>query len=349
VLSLIIATNVTASAADTDKPNGQTSSDRPLRHGPRIGFSEGLGRISVNKKWGFINEQGRVVIAPRFDNEWSFSEGMAPVMLGHKWGFIDTAGKMVIPPVSLAGSEFSEGVACVAVDRRWQYLDKTGKLAFPETYELPGAFSEGWAPVIVAGKQHYIDHQGHIVLMPEVYRSGAFHEGLAVFWDRPQRAFGFIDRKGAQVIPARFTTSGNWFPLGFQEGRALVCDHEGKFGFIDRKGNMVLPAEYDYASNVSEGLARVGFHRSGFGFIDHAGQYVIRPHFERASDFSNGLAAVRSQEENGYIDHTGKMRIHLGRKDTLYDFEGGFAIVVRPDLTWGYIDKTGNWIWKSTK
>jgi hypothetical protein len=118
--------------------------DRALRIGPRIGFSEGLGRISINGKWGFINEQGKVVVAPRFDNLWSFSEGMAPAMLGHKWGFINAAGKIVIPLESDVDSEFSEGVASVSVGGEYRYLDKTGHVAIHAKFESAGNFSEGW-------------------------------------------------------------------------------------------------------------------------------------------------------------------------------------------------------------
>jgi hypothetical protein len=347
-LFALIAINARASGADAHKPIGTISSGRRLTYGPRIGFSEGLGRISVNGKWGFINQRGEVVIAPRFDNLWSFSEGMAPAEVGHKWGFINTAGEMVIPPVIDIQSEFSEGVVCLQTGRGWQYFDTAGKVAIPATFESAGAFSEGWAPVVIEGKQHYIDHRGEIVLKPKVDRSEAFHEGLAVCWDGPQRTFGFLDRKGTQVVPTRFPRQVKWSPLGFQEGRALVPNDHRKWGFIDSKGIIVIPAEYDYASNFSEGLARVST-RNGCGFIDRQGTYVIEPRLEHAGDFSDGLASAKTEKEAGYIDHTGKLQIHLSREDTLWDFEGGFAIVMLPDLKWGYIDKAGKWIWNPTK
>src|SRR5277367_2697318 len=90
-LIAIVAINATASGADSEKPTDKISSGRRLTLGPRVGFSEGLGRISINGKWGFIDEHGRVVIAPRFDNLWSFSDGMAPALVGRKWGFINRA------------------------------------------------------------------------------------------------------------------------------------------------------------------------------------------------------------------------------------------------------------------
>ena len=46
-----------------------------------------------------IDKTGRVIIPWPYKNQFpSFSEGLARVRVGGKWGFIDTAGKMAIPP-----------------------------------------------------------------------------------------------------------------------------------------------------------------------------------------------------------------------------------------------------------
>ena len=50
-----------------------------------------------------------------------------------------------------------------------------------------------------------------------------------------------------------------------------------------------------------------------------------------------------------YIDHAGKVQIQRSRGETLWDFEGGFAIVMTPDEAWGYIDRSGKWMWRPTK
>lgn len=61
-------------------------------------FSEGLGAINVNGKWGFVDTSGDLVIESSFEDALPFSEGIAPVMSGGKWGYIDKSGKIVIKP-----------------------------------------------------------------------------------------------------------------------------------------------------------------------------------------------------------------------------------------------------------
>lgn len=51
-------------------------------------FSEGLARIVLNGKRGFIDKTGKIVIKPHFDNCDSFREGLAHVIIDGKCGFI---------------------------------------------------------------------------------------------------------------------------------------------------------------------------------------------------------------------------------------------------------------------
>lgn len=48
-------------------------------------------------KWGFINEQGIIMITYSFDEVRPFSQGLAGVRIDDKWGFIDFGGELVIP------------------------------------------------------------------------------------------------------------------------------------------------------------------------------------------------------------------------------------------------------------
>jgi hypothetical protein len=45
-------------------------------------FSDGFVRIFVNKKYGFANRQGKIVIAPKYDGAGQFRHGYAEVCLG---------------------------------------------------------------------------------------------------------------------------------------------------------------------------------------------------------------------------------------------------------------------------
>jgi hypothetical protein len=61
-------------------------------------FDEGLAAVRLNGKYGYVDESGREVVPPKYDNTWKFIGGFATVKLGDKYGFIDKTGKEVVPP-----------------------------------------------------------------------------------------------------------------------------------------------------------------------------------------------------------------------------------------------------------
>jgi len=51
-------------------------------------YSEGLARTEIRGKWGYVDPEGKLIIAPKFDYAWDFAEGLAAVRIGESWGFI---------------------------------------------------------------------------------------------------------------------------------------------------------------------------------------------------------------------------------------------------------------------
>ena len=84
------------------------------------------------------------------------------------------------------------------------------------------------------------------------------------------------------MIPCKYD-----YAYSFSEGLAGV-EINGKWGFIDKRGNEVIPCKYDYSNNgyfFSEGLAGVKLNEK-CGFIDKKGKEVVPCKYDRAEDFS---------------------------------------------------------------
>ncbi|MBR5028815.1 MAG: WG repeat-containing protein [Bacteroidales bacterium] len=59
-------------------------------------FSEGLARVKKNRKWGFIDKCGKVVVPLEYDDAYNFSEGLAVVWKGESRGYINKQGELVL-------------------------------------------------------------------------------------------------------------------------------------------------------------------------------------------------------------------------------------------------------------
>ncbi|AFY33466.1 WG repeat-containing protein [Calothrix sp. PCC 7507] len=313
----------------------------PFTIPPEIGgftnFSEGLAGAEVNKKYGFINKNGELVIAAKFDEIRNFSSGLAAVKIGDKWGYIDKTGKLVIPVQYLQEpANFMEDVAKMILEDKIGFIDKTGNLLFTVAY--PGAksfvvnnFSDGLAAVrIDSEKTGFIDKTGKFIIEPQTYEISDFVAGMAAI--NVNGKYGYIDKTGKIVIPAQFEQA-----KPFSEGLAAVAVKEYnilKWGYIDSTGKIVIKPQFYYVQNFSEGLARISSDRD-WGYIDKTGKVIIYAnkltvipgsHISELESFSSGLALVRVGNKFGYIDKNGKWNIKPELPNAM-NFQDGMARV----------------------
>jgi DNA-binding transcriptional regulator/RsmH inhibitor MraZ len=302
--------------------------------------ANGLARVRVGDKWGYINEKGEEVISPRFDNA-SFpsmhpgdfaANGLARIWVkdGDRYGYIDEKGEFVIPPrFRGAGNFAANGLTRAKDNGKWGYINASGAFVISPRFDdmfisfSPGDFAaNGLARVLAKDGAGYIDASGRFVIPPRFVPAGDFANGLAMAG--MDKKVGYIDEKGEFVISPRFTSSnaGDFAANGLA---ALAVD--GKWGYINRQGEFAIPPSLRAAGPfAANGLARAkamapyprgvpehvdvlnpGY---GWGYINEKGEFVIPANFFKARDFAaNGLAAVATNNGKwGYYRAPAKYR-----------------------------------------
>lgn len=342
-----------------------------------------LFTIEVKGRIGYIDNTGKVIIRPQFDEAWNFSEGLAPVRVDDKWGYIDETGKIVIAPQFFQVSSFKEGLACVGAffksgpvnDRvgNYGYIDKSGKFVIKPQFGVAFDFSDGLAQIQTEDyKDGYIDKSGKVVFWDDRLTED-FSNGRALFKtnsNMPGSMTGYMDKTGKTALSPKF----DWGE-SFSEGVACVSLNK-KAGFIDTNGQTVIGFRFDSCRSFSEGLAAVMV-GDKWGYIDKFGKMIIEPRFAEAEQFSDDVAVVRmvegsnspSKEERykegdniisvkagkyGVVDKSGRM-ILPPRFVQIGSFSSGLAwvnlgedyIVHGNTDKWGYINKAGKFVWKS--
>jgi hypothetical protein len=217
---------------------------------PPSGAQVSLGGMDLqprqlDAKWGYVDADGKFVIAPQFDEATLFSEGLAVVQQNKRFGYIGTDGYFVIQPKYHMAGPFKEGFAWVMTKKAFN-LFGTGEYGMP----LFARFT-------------YIDRTGKEIRQPfYAEHVSNFSEGLAAV--RPGKTLGgcsekvgYLNTKGEWSIKPQFDDADD-----FSEGLAVVnhgakCQMGGEWGYIDKEGKVVLPFKYIFAGRFKNGRACV--------------------------------------------------------------------------------------------
>ena len=110
-------------------PSGRVVLDPGLHRGWDFSEGLAVAMRQAESLWGYINTKGAFAIPPRFETfprgyVFSFSEGLAKVEVKGRVGFIDRSGRWVIEPRLLDATDFSDGRSRVVLEGPCVYLSE---------------------------------------------------------------------------------------------------------------------------------------------------------------------------------------------------------------------------------
>ena len=311
--------------------------------------------VCENGQFGYINQNGKMIIKPNYNRAEDFSEGLAAVYDSGGYGFIDAKGKVVIPfqfsrvlgpfqggiapiitqdgkkaYVNRKGNIFAQGISNIShhpdsdgllkyeKEKKLGFIDTNGNVVIKPQFDDVSEFSEGLAAVKLKNKWGFINKSGELVIECKYEEVNDFKEGLAPIKLSDQ--WGFIDKTGKTVIKAQYHHASC-----FSDGLACVTEKSKTNGYIDKKGNLVIDCKYGLGMPFKEGLAQVRGNGKG-GIVDKNGKTIVKLEYDRIEPFSEGLAVVQKGTKFGYIDKDGNTVIPL-KYEKAYDFKDGLALV----------------------
>lgn len=274
-----------------------------------------------NKKFGYIDKKGSVIISPEYKDVRPFVELYAAVSPdGKTWGYLKEDGSFFVKPQFDILSDFRCGRGAAMIQQGKTQINERGEITIPMYNEF------------------LIDESGRFIGEP---RSGfkcyyTFSEdGIAVAESILVGLLGysFIDK------------SGEFLPV------------EEPFNEEDREyANSIKELKNEYSfkdvTRYTNGYAAVTFDGESWIFIDRyfvpvrKGNMILT--YEGAGPFSSDMAAVKQNEKWGYIN-TQFDEVIPCQYDSCTAFIGELAKVYMKRnniMIESYIDKSNNIVWQ---
>ncbi|QSF43116.1 WG repeat-containing protein [Paenibacillus tianjinensis] len=233
-------------------------------------------KLKEGTLWGYINNEGRTVIEPRYDYAEDFQDnGLAIVQRRDSSGLIDSSGREKVKPVYSFIAPYAEGLAVVSDAKGYTFIDEKGK-------------------EVTSARYDYLN---------------SLHEGRALFSKQSTTGnsrYGYLNAQGKEVLPPVYLDAGD-----FMNGTALVKVSEGEYALINPEGTVLHTYKHPFVGNPGDGLLAYQETENGkYGYLNLDGGVAIKPQFTAALPFSKGRAVINTAEDygnaNGLIDKQGK-------------------------------------------
>lgn len=179
------------------------------------------GVYSANRKYGYIDMQGKVAIPFKFDETNDFDNGSALVKLNGKSAFINTKGEFIFEPI-YDQLYIWKDYATVANDWKWGMVDVNNikKVIIPLQYEELRPFTKD-NPYTIA-KLH--------------------------------GKYGIINKKNEVLLPFEY---GHIFATDYQldiKTDTFGVEKNGKWGIVDLQNKVIAPFIYDKFEGFEKGV-----------------------------------------------------------------------------------------------
>jgi hypothetical protein len=301
------------------------------------------------RKVGAINKNGKVVVPAIYqglERTFNFKEGMVSMGQNRKYGFLDTSGKVVVNFKYDNVEPFDNGIAKVWVGWKYAgYINKNGNEIIPPDFEaMDQANLRRYHDKYIIGSkgstQHVFNYSGKEVAVLNYKQINEVNDKEKSFLFLSDNKYGLLDSNLQVKIPAQYQSLELVFP-----GK-IAARQQGKVVFINMNGKLISPAKYDLIESFhndnmggyENGLAKVRIQKKK-GLINSYAKVIVPVIYDEIESFSNGLAVVKRNGKYGFVNSKGKEVIPaIYNKANAYD--GYSAEVVIKGKT-VQIDRTG--------
>jgi hypothetical protein len=308
-------------------------------------LNDGLARVTLNGKVGFIDRSGNFVIEPVFDKAWWFEPGVGRTSAEQDgaFGVIDKTGAWVFrtnyqqihfafngKDHSVFGWEFKKA-------DRWGLLDLDGGMVLGADFDQPiQRCADGRLQAYKDKEWLYFKEDGSPLQPPEGRLLDASCNAVPPYTLKVGDKFGLVDASFNPLTPLHFdalTSAGR----GVKNAKI-----DGKWGRIGPDGRWLLEPKFDYLSNgVDIFVASVDGKR---GFMRSDGSWLIKPKFDAAARRrTDDTAFVTASGATGVLRLTDQSWVVPQRPGVMCDINN--AIMSQSDGKRVILSRTGEtWI-----
>lgn len=286
---------------------------------------------------GFINEEGRQVIAPVYDAVSEFREGLSVVQRNDSVFYINKEASNPFDAYYEDAQPFKNGLAPVKVNGKWVFINRQGQQVsklFDEVNEL----SNNLYVVKQGDKYGALDQYAQTLIEPVYDKLGDFKNDFAYYAGK--EGYGFVSVSGQAYKP-----EFEWIS-DFDEAQIAVMKQNGKYGLVNGRGRMLLEARYDLVVRAAAEVFLVVLNNQ-YGFFAAKGCFILGVAYDYSKEkqpefYTNGrYFRLMKKKGQSIVDENGVGLQGLQEYNEVNFYCNGL-MRVKKKKKYGYLDRRMN-------
>ncbi len=164
-----------------------------------ISYSEGFFKVIIDHDYGFIDNDGKLRIANRYEDAGDFLNGIVSVKLLGQWGFVNKAEQLIIQPFYDRVENHSNKLIIVAKGNKYGVIDQSGKTVLEMDYDDITPVGNIGFLCKKDGLYGFMNNSGNLSIIPrfdklELVQNGTF---IAI----RNNKYGLVSDSGETLIP----------------------------------------------------------------------------------------------------------------------------------------------------
>ncbi len=218
--------------------------------------SDGLAKVGKKEggawKYGIIDRMGKIVIPITYDKLGRFFySGLIVASQNGKFGFLDKSGKVVVPLQYQNAQNFTENLAAVQLGGKWGFIDPSGTVRIPIMYDFVTSFDKQHSKVTIGSKTGFIDSTGKNI--GEIkYDDIVFgHIGTNLYGAKLNGKYAVLNRQGKELTGFIYDEVK---PNYNDQYLYIILKSGDKWCVVNDKGSTIIPALYNELDRLNDKL-----------------------------------------------------------------------------------------------
>ena len=300
--------------------------------------TEGKSIVRTNLGWQIFDVKKQKILPSVYDEILPFMDSLAPVRLQKKWGFVNHNGELVIKCKYQKVSHFYNGNAYIKNDKGYDVINKKEKkVAFLDAENI----KENNYKIIIAEKNKLwgiANHNGTWIVAPKYLQIESFNNFNLAIAHLEHQKLVLLHSLGHHIHEHHFEEI-----KPFVNGLALVKYGE-KWGYIDTLGVYKLHPNYQEAWPFEKGKAFVKIDNQYFVINLKGEKLSEALNLEHVKKASNEFIEVENKSHYLFYNQLGAEEISINKDDweLIASFENEKAILYHKwKHEYQFIDKQG--------